>query len=71
MKNRKLSAEAGLFLNFWRLQPQIVLKLFLFPESPTKMEPLITQRTLALMARQPIILNDKLAAMQQLYSLIL
>ena len=27
----QLSAEAGLFLIFWRFHPQIVLKLFLFP----------------------------------------
>ena len=33
LKNQfKLSAEAGLFLIFWRFQPQIVLKLFLFPD---------------------------------------
>ena len=31
-KNQKLSDEAGLFLIFWRFQPQIVLKLFLFPD---------------------------------------
>ena len=29
-KNQQLSAEAGQFLIFWRFQPQIVLKLFLF-----------------------------------------
>ena len=31
-KNQEFSAEAGLFLIFWRFQPQIVLKLFLFPD---------------------------------------
>ena len=29
---QELSAQAGLFLIFWRFQPQIVLKLFLFPD---------------------------------------
>ena len=31
-ENQLLSAEAGLFLIFCRFQPQIVLKLFLFPD---------------------------------------
>ena len=31
-KNQQLSAQAGLFLIFWRIQPRIVLKLFLFPD---------------------------------------
>ena len=30
--SNRLSAEAGLFLTFWLFQPQIVLKLFLFPD---------------------------------------
>ena len=32
-KNQQLPAEAGLFLFFWRFQPKVVLKLFLFPDT--------------------------------------
>ena len=32
-KNQQLPAEAGLFIFFWRFQPKVVLKLFLFPDT--------------------------------------